>query len=1432
MKFSYFFIVTLILTISNFAQTTYFIKYKNSISLAAVDQKISEQKISNVLTNRPVSLPSFNITYLAKGLGRGDEVLGRIVKVQFSDNVDEANFNSILSSDTEIEYIQKSTTYTMDLIPNDSLLSQQWALEKIDAFDAWDITQGADTVLLAIIDTGIEYFHPDLKNKIYKNPGEIGTDNLGRDKSSNGIDDDNNDFIDDYMGWDFTDRVGVPSDTVAGDFHEWDNMPYDFRKGSNGNHGTFVAGIAGAEFNNISGVAGVAPKVKLLNIRSFDNGGNGEEDDAASAILYAVKLGAKVINMSWGDYTFSYVLRDVIRYAYSQNVVLVASSGNSGDNELHYPSGYSEVISVGNSTEEDYVAGNSTWGSTLDLVAPGSSIISTNMELGYISSGGTSASAPFVSASAALILSLDNFTNEEVKQIIKSTTDDILTPGWDLKSGAGRLNLERALRVLAPSNIKISFPLMDFATSEDSIPIVATVLSANFVSYNLEVGQGIAPDNWISLIENGLNQFSEKEIYNFNVSNYEEGTYTLRLVVNSNNGNTMEERVIFHILRSPPEVVEVGLGPIYYGDRSTIGGEFYTNQLCVMKMYYRRLSETEFNFISLDGFNTNNQFVKQLHYGFIPKDLVLPSTSYEIYFEAENLAGLKTKVVDSLNNNGYFQIPTENLFESTMYNQMAFSLSNSVTLFDQPVSFLSGNSNEILSQPFKIGSDVIFFNYTLENDHFAKNESDSLLNRYPLLYGDFNNNGLKDLITISYENITLLEQSQPGSFSFIKKDSTTKLFYPILIDELVNDGNYYLITENYTTIKRTPPLNDSLVNRYLVWRVNPNLTTTLIDSTFYIAKPDTFGSNITSRSMLVDDIDNDGTKEIWFIDEDGDLKSFLVNSNLTFTKSDSFYTSGLTPVFQRDILSMGDYNGDGIKDIAVLYNTNSIAPTFLLLIITFENHVPKILTQKVFLDQSEGYGGGLSFGSDIYQSLKFVDIDDDAIDELVLNMFPYSYILKFSNQGDRIIFYKEGSNTEHVFVGDINQNGVQEIGLKINEISNFFEFSNSIRTAPPGLVKGYSIDSMSIRLTWIAQAERYYIYKGIDASDIKLIDSLVLEPFYIDMNVDLNKTYYYAIKAFNPIQPEPLSGLSNIVEVYSHTPAKPDTAFSNSNRTVIVKFSEKINTTIENLESFEIKNFGFPNSISPYDQYSYLISFNDNLPVGSNILYVNNLKDLYGSPIESDSISFMVNEVFEIEDFFISSFEILDQNNLKIIFNLELEENSITDLTNYAFNPDNKVVSAKLDPTDKKVLYLNIDKNKPIGSIGIQYTLQLKNISSTEASGKIAIGEGAGSYIVLTKFAENLSDVYVYPNPVRDNGSDLKITFANLPQYARVTIWTIDGVKINELEEKNGDGGLEFNLRNFNGDEIGSGIYFYRVIKQDELGEELEEKIGKFAVIK
>ncbi|MCA2005470.1 MAG: S8 family serine peptidase, partial [Ignavibacterium sp.] len=316
MKFKVLFASLLLIQITLFSQTTFFIKYKNTLPLSEVQKRISEKKISNLIENKPIVLPTFEMNFLAKGLAKDDENLGRIVTIKFDAKVEETNLNSFITNDPDIEYIQIANIYEVDSIPNDSLIYQQWALQKIKSFDAWNITQGVDSVLLAIIDTGIDFNHPDLKNKIYINVGETGLDTFGNDKRLNGVDDDANGFIDDYMGWDFTDRVGFPFDSTGGDYLNWDNNPYD----DNG-HGTYIAGIAAAETNNFIGVAGAAPEIKILNLRAFDPGGYGEEDDVAAAILYAINMKAKVINMSFGDNSFSLVLRDIIQYAYSKNLV-------------------------------------------------------------------------------------------------------------------------------------------------------------------------------------------------------------------------------------------------------------------------------------------------------------------------------------------------------------------------------------------------------------------------------------------------------------------------------------------------------------------------------------------------------------------------------------------------------------------------------------------------------------------------------------------------------------------------------------------------------------------------------------------------------------------------------------------------------------------------------------------------------------------------------------------------------------------------------------------------------------------------------------------------------------------------------------------------------------------------------------------------------
>jgi subtilisin family serine protease len=1423
-----FLLIFLFITLNTQAQSTYFIKYKDYVDKSEIESKVAGQQfLPESISNRTASA-EFRVDHLAKGIAKQDEVLGRIIKVSFKEDFDETTFLNFQYDDPSIEYIQKSKTYQLNFTPNDSLLSQQWALEKIRAFDAWDITTGSDTVLLAIIDTGIEYFHPDLQNKIYYNLGEIGMTQPGdpcwdgspKDKSTNNCDDDGNGFIDDYMGWDFVDRVGFPLDTTAGDFLDWDNYPYDPIHGVNGFHSTFVAGIAGAETNNISGIAGAAPNIKLLNLRSFDNIGLGEEDDAAAAILYAVHLGEKVgvrvvINMSWGDNSFSMVLRDVIRYAYGRNVVLVASAGNSNSQAPHYPSGYTEVISVGNSTINDIRAGNSNYGSTLDLVAPGTEILSTTVGEDYIVQGGTSASAPHVSATAALILSLGDFTNEEVKQIIKSTCDDINTPGWDIQTGAGRLNMHRALSVLAPANIKFNFPTQDFATFEDTLNIKVSVLSPYFVSFDLYLGQGLNPTNWTPLVTNVLNQISGENIYTLNINSLNDDSYTLRLVVSLNNGSTTEERINFHIIRTPPEVLIVGEGPVYYGDRSTILAEAYTNQRSVMRMFYRKLGTGNFNFISLDGFITNNQFVKQFHYGFVPKDLVEPFTLYEVYYEAENMAGLTTTVLDTLNNLGYFIFRTDNLPQPAYYQQKDYTLPRG-TLFADPVSFLSDSYNEVLFQTF-YDSEIAYYGLLrLDGNIFER--IDSVESKIPRQFGDFNNNGLNNLLSISLPNVTIDEQVSVNSFNLQNRYSDSRIFDPKIIYDLNNDGQKELITES--------PNKDM----YIVWKVNQNFSIDTL-SVLYRTYADTLEpgydlNNRTTSNLIVADTDNDGRNEIWFMDLDGDLISYIVNSNGTFTKGDSLITIGLR-TRNNNILDIGDYTGDGKKEIAILYQTNLIAPNFLLLIGNFDETGFNVVTQKVFLDQSAEYIN-LTFGATVYQSIRFADVDNDGADELVINVFPYVYILKYDPSGDRIIFYDEGVNTTKIFKGDLDQNGLEEIGLRFPHEYRFFEFASSNRTLVPVNFKGYSISSNSIRLTWNDNAEKYYIYKGTDNVNLEFIDS-TFEAIYIDNDVETNKYYFYAVQAFDQSKQEPLSALSRILEVYSHTPAFINTVENNTNKTLVVTFSERINNTIENLGAFEVTGIGIPNSVSAASQTSYLLTFKDVLPVGNNTLIINGLRDYYGSPMPPDTALFNVIFIPGQEEFYISTHTLINPFLIKVQFNEEVDEASVSNTDNLIFNPDNKASGIEVDQSDKKIIYIHLDGKKPVGSIGREYTLHIQNVFSSEG---ILISKGAGSYIVLTTFTQDLSDVYVYPNPASVTRGEGKVTFANLPRRARINVYSLNGDYITEIEETDGNGGVDYHLTNKHGEKIGSGIYIYRIIMLDDANNEVEEKIGKFAVVK
>jgi subtilisin family serine protease len=1393
-----------------YSQKTYFIRYKSNVQIDEVSSYARKKEIfaTSSLLQKSTQLLQ-NVAVLSDCIKTTDAILSRILIVKLKQDIDSVTFKSILANSSDIEYVQAGHIYKVDFTPNDSLFSQQWALAKIDAQDAWNITMGEDTVVVGVIDTGIDYLHPDLKNKIYINPGETGLDAQGHDKRFNGIDDDGDGFVDDYMGWDFVNRYGFPYDSTGGDYLNWDNDPMDEHSLS---HGTAVAGVIGAETNNAIGISGVAPKVKLLNCRAFDPQGNGEESDVASAILYAVKMGAKVINMSFGDTSFSFVLRDVIRYAYEKNIVLVASSGNDGTDIEHYPSGYDEVISVGNSTREDYVDASSSFGSRLDLVAPGTDILSTQKNASYGSLSGTSFSAPHVSGTAALIRSKGNFTNDEVKQILKSTADDIDAAGWDIHSGSGRLNAYRALKVLAPAVVKFDYPEHDYATKSDTLAIYATIMSPYFKNYEFSYGPGLTPDTFYPMLQNQVSQVSNKLIYNLDLSALPDTTLTLRILLNQTNGSTLEERINVHHIKTLPKILYYSLFPVYYGDKPTIGAEAYISQKGLVKLFFREKGTKDFNFVSLDGLTVNNNYVQNAHYGFIPLEMVHPDKTYEMYFEIENLQGGKSVIIDTTGN--YFVITTDGYFAQRKYTEMSYSL-DAGSLFSRPLPITSNDTTDILFN--KNGDLTKTFIYSFSHNAFTLR--DSLSQRITKDAGDFNKDGKLDLLTNWSRNGYILEQNAVNSTDFneITKKETDS-FWPVFAKDIANSGNMDVLALT----------DDSTLS---VFRLRSNL---VMDSLVSVKNfsPVGYGGNVFDYpNALLIDADKDGKNEIWTIDSDGDVLCYNVISETNIQPDfERSFSTGM--VSSSSYITSGDFDNDGITDIAiVLHSPGSVTfGSYLrVLVFNYKGGSLNILCDKSFIDPSGEYS---RFAQRSYNSIKLANVDGEKGDELLLFTFPYAYIIKNSSGVNKFISYHENINTSSVFVGDLNKDGVPEIALPQANKVTFIQFdANNSMIAPAG-VSGFSLDSSQVALNWVSDYSKFYIYRGTTSQNLTLIDSTTGLSYY-DKTPNLKNTYYYGIQS---VQSGAQSGFSKIISVYHHAPAVVKSFAVNTWKSVKVDFSEQISSAVFNYKVFYIKNASgvitYPEAVTASSQYSYLISFPKSDTISSYTFYVSGLVDLYSSPVQADSFKIAFPQSSAVSNFFVENFEIIDPYNLAVKFNMPVDQNSFLNKAHYIFNPSNAISNITFDELNPSKVYLSFRGNKPIGSVGIDYTLHFVNVTSSGATGSVAINQGAGSTIILSDFAADLSKVYVYPNPVTHSNGNSKVTFANLPEFAKILVLNLQGEKIIELDEKDGNGGISWDLRDSGGRYIPTGVYLYRVTQLNSNNQEISTRLLKFVVIR
>lgn len=317
----------------------------------------------------------------------------QITRIKLNDEINIDEWITQWQNDPRIEYIQPNTACSISALPNDRYYGEQYYLEQINAQAAWQKEYERE-ITIAVLDTGIDYNHPDLLGRVL--PGYNILDNVATAMDDNG-------------------------------------------------HGTNVAGIIAAQTNNSIGISGIVSKVKLMPIKILDAEGKSDSFYVGQGIRYAVDNGADLIVIASGESVYTPFIAEAVDYAYDQGVLIIAAVGNKSL-EINYPAALPNVIGVGAVNRDGSYADYSNYGQQIDVVAPGESIYTTHLNNSYTTTSGTSVAAPQVAALAAVLMQEHpTLTVKEIADIIRFSADKIGNQDWNERTGYGRINFEAAL---------------------------------------------------------------------------------------------------------------------------------------------------------------------------------------------------------------------------------------------------------------------------------------------------------------------------------------------------------------------------------------------------------------------------------------------------------------------------------------------------------------------------------------------------------------------------------------------------------------------------------------------------------------------------------------------------------------------------------------------------------------------------------------------------------------------------------------------------------------------------------------------------------------------------------------------------------------------------------------------------------------------------